>query len=145
MIFSNSDFYASPSYSKLNVKTMIHNKPISEHNLTFPRYNSSIKPNCNRVFRLKTNNETSQPASMIYRIDSTKENLLNNSDRSSSTSSIAHTRTSQSSKTSYAYKTSIIPQVSEPKKPTRKYNFQLKHSQNSPFKHYRSQSLQDLT
>ena len=46
---------------------------------------------------------------------------------------------SQSNKKIFLYKTE------ESNKPIRKSDIKLKHSQNSPFQHYRSQSLQDLT
>jgi hypothetical protein len=46
---------------------------------------------------------------------------------------------SQANKKIFTYKTE------ESNKSIRKSDIKLKHSQNSPFQHYRSQSLQDLT
>jgi hypothetical protein len=83
-----------------------------------------IKPNAtlsrhNRVHRSKTNNEPP--------------------------STIAYSKHSQTNKKILVYQTSTTPPTQEFNKSIRKHDIQLKHSQNSPFQHYRSQSLQDLT
>ena len=51
----------------------------------------------------------------------------------------------QTNKKILVYKTPTTPQTQESNKLIRKHDIQLTHSQNSPFQHYRSQSLQDLT
>jgi len=50
-----------------------------------------------------------------------------------------------SMKYSQANKKIFIYKPEESNKSIRKSDIKLKHSQNSPFQHYRSQSLQDLT
>ncbi|CAF1683140.1 unnamed protein product [Rotaria magnacalcarata] len=147
---NNANILASPVYPKLNTKSVHCNNSLAEQNSAFPRHNPPIKTNNNRAYRLKANFEhkqkQNQSPAVIYRMENTNENSMNNSDRSSSSSSsIAHTKTSQSSRECFACKTSVMPQIQESNRLIRKQKIQLQHSQNSPFQHYRSQSLQDLT
>jgi hypothetical protein len=52
---------------------------------------------------------------------------------------------SQTNQKILVYKTATAPRTQELNKLIRKHDIPLTHSQNSPFQHYRSQSLQDLT
>ncbi|CAF2555646.1 unnamed protein product [Rotaria sp. Silwood2] len=150
---NDSNFLPTSSYPTFSSKPVHYDNSLAEQNSMISRHNSSVTNNHNRVHRLKTNVEQhkqqqqqQQQPTVIYRIDNSKENLMNNSDRLSSSSlSSTHMKNSQSNKKFFVYKTSIIPQTQESNKLIRKHDCQLKHSQNSPFQHYRSQSLQDLT
>ncbi|CAF1115070.1 unnamed protein product [Rotaria sordida] len=148
---NNTDFLPPPSYQTYSSKPVHYDNSLAEQNSTISRNNPSVINNRNRIYRLNTNIEQQkqqqqQQPTVIYRIDNSKENLMNNSDRlSSSLSSTNHMKHPQSNKKVFVYKTSITPQTQESNKLIRKYDCQLKHSQNSPFRHYRSQSLQDLT
>ncbi|CAF3553758.1 unnamed protein product [Rotaria sp. Silwood1] len=149
---NNTDFLSSPSYPTFSSKLVHYDNSSAEQNSTISRHNSSLTNNHNRVYRLKTNIEQQkqkqkQQPTVVYRIDNSKENTMNNLDRlsSSSSSSTANMKHPQPNRKFFVYKTSMIPQTQESNKSIRKHDFQLKHSQNSPFQHYRSQSLQDLT
>jgi hypothetical protein len=87
----------------------------------------------------------SQPAA-VYRLEGTKESLMNLDELSSV---FAHVKHSHPNKKIVVYKTSTTPQTHEfhqlVDEMCSKHGVELKHSQHSPFQHYRSQSLQDLT
>jgi hypothetical protein len=86
-----------------------------------------------RVHRVKSNIEQQQQhPTIVY--------SMKNSDGLSSLST-THTKHSQTNKKILVYKTP----TQEFNTFIRKHDIQLKHSQNSPFQYYRSQSLQDLT
>ncbi|CAF3191189.1 unnamed protein product [Rotaria socialis] len=87
-----------------------------------------------------------QQPSAIYRVEGTKECLMNPDELSSV---FAHVKHSHPNKKIVVYKTSTTPQTHEFNQLVDemcvKHGVELKHSQNSPFHQYRSQSLQDLT
>jgi hypothetical protein len=83
---------------------------------------------------------------VIYRVEGTKECLMNPDELSSV---FAHVKHSHPNKKIVVYKTSATPQTHAFNQLVDemciKHGVELKHSQNSPFQQYRSQSLQDLT
>ncbi|CAF1617533.1 unnamed protein product [Adineta ricciae] len=97
-----------------------------------------------RIHRMKPNSDQ-QPA-VVYRVEGTKECLMNPNELSSV---FAHVKHSHPNKKIVVYKTSTTPQTHEfnqlVDEMCLKHGVELKHSQNSPFQQYRSQSLQDLT
>lgn len=98
----------------------------SSHSSTVSRHNPSSTVNHARIHRLKTNIEQPSPPINIHSIK--------NSSGLTSSSSITHMKQSQTNKNILIYKTQESNKI-----------IQLKHSLNSPFQHYRSQSLQNLT
>lgn len=138
-VFSNSDILP-PSAAYQTFNTTLNDKSSTKKSSSLSRHNPSLTTTYGRSYRMKTNTE---PPPVIYRAEGKKENLLNTSDKSSPASS--HIKHSEANKKIFVYKTSSMPQAQEFNKLIRKHDVQLKHSQNSPFQHYRSQSLQDLT
>jgi hypothetical protein len=139
-LFSNSDILPPSAYQTFN--TTLNDKSSTKKSSTLSHHKPPLTTTYGRSYRLKTNIEQPQPP-VIYRVEGKKENLVNTLDKSSPASS--HLRHSQANKTIFVYKTSSMPQGQECNKLIKKHDVQLKHSQNSPFQHYRSQSLQDLT
>ncbi|UJR33014.1 hypothetical protein I4U23_020474 [Adineta vaga] len=97
-----------------------------------------------RLHRMKPNSD--QQPTVVYRVEGTKECLMNPNELSSV---FAHVKHSHPNKKIVVYKTSTTPQTHEfnqlVDEMCLKHGVELKHSQNSPFQQYRSQSLQDLT
>lgn len=83
---------------------------------------------------------------VVYRVEGTKECLMNPDELSSV---FAHVKHSHPNKKIVVYRTPTTPQTHEfnqlMDEMCVKHGVELKHSQNSPFQQYRSQSLQDLT
>ncbi|UJR14147.1 hypothetical protein I4U23_001141 [Adineta vaga] len=113
-------------------------KSINQNNSTLSHQNRSLAMTKDNIHRVKANLEQQQQqqqrSKVIYRADNRKDTL----DRlSSSSSTTTPLKSSQTSKRMFFYKA--------PQTLFRKPDIQLKHSLNSPFQHYRSQSLQNLS
>lgn len=111
---------------------------------------TELKPSSRRFAR--TTKPSYDPAQLppqptvVYRVEGTRECLMNPDELSSV---FAHVKHSHPNKKIVVYKTSTTPQTHEfnqlMDEMCVKHGVELKHSQNSPFQQYRSQSLQDLT
>ena len=117
-------------------------------NRDLPILTTESKPS-RRLHKIKQNLEPSQQQrqpTVIYRVEGTKECLMNPDELSSV---FAHVKQSHPNKKIVVYKTSATPQADDFNQLVDemciKHGVELKHSHNSPFKQYRSQSLQDLT
>ena len=123
-----------------------HSRPNQTHRDLFIPV-TELKPTrrSHRPNKLNNNNPDSQPA-VVYRVEGTKECLMNPDELSSV---FAHVKHSHPNKKIVVYKTTSTPQTHEfnqlMDEMCIKHGVELKHSQNSPFQQYRSQSLQDLT
>ena len=112
---------------------------------------TELKPSTRRVSRTTTKpsydlGQLPPQPTVVYRVEGTKECLMNPDELSSV---FAHVKHSHPNKKIVVYKTSTTPQTHEfnqlMDEMCVKHGVELKHSQNSPFQQYRSQSLQDLT
>jgi hypothetical protein len=125
----------SSSSKKLSTPSRPH------RDLTIPV--TELKP-ARRTHRSKPTIDP-QPT-VVYRVEGTKECLMNPNELSSV---FAHVKHSHPNKKIVVYKTSTTPQTHDFNQLVDemcvKHGVELKHSQNSPFQQYRSQSLQDLT
>jgi hypothetical protein len=133
----------SPSIKKYSVHSR-HHPPARD--LSIPV--TELKPTRRSHRTNKPNVESSQPQqpTVVYRVEGTKECLMNPDELSSV---FAHVKHSHPNKKIVVFKTSTTPQTHEfnqlMDEMCVKHGVELKHSQNSPFQQYRSQSLQDLT
>ncbi|CAF1178898.1 unnamed protein product [Adineta steineri] len=131
-----------PSYPIRNDTSSVNTTTKQDSSL--PRHNRSTIINNAHVHRLKPNielHQQQQQPKIMYNTEHRKENSTNNLARLISPTTI-HWKPFQTNKKFVFYK---IPQTQESNKSIRKHDMQLKHSQNSPFQRYRSQSLQNLT
>ncbi|CAF3397669.1 unnamed protein product [Rotaria sp. Silwood1] len=151
---SKSLHNSSPSTKKLSFHSRQNQTPIANPVLSIPV--TELKPS-RRSHRTKQNFEQhqyqqqqqqqqQQQPTVIYRVEGTKECLMNPNELSSV---FAHVKHSHPNKKIVVYKTPTTPQTHEFNQLVDemciKHGVELKHSQNSPFQQYRSQSLQDLT
>jgi hypothetical protein len=165
IFFSSTNGYSNdlpppPSYQTYNTTpngTLLHNSttpskklstqsrhsqpPMNNHDLSIPVTES--RPS--RRFHRNKPHPDPQPT-VVYRVEGTKECLMKPNELSSV---FAHVKHSHPNKKIVVYKTSTTPQTHEFNQLVDemcvKHGVELKHSQNSPFQQYRSQSLQDLT
>ena len=136
----------SPSPRKHPVHSRQYQAPLPHRDFSHTLA-TEAKPT-RRSHRTKPNqaeSQQTQPAA-VYRVEGTKECLMNPDELSSV---FAHVKHSHPNKKIVVYKTSTTPQTHEfhqlVDEMCIKHGVELKHSQNSPFQQYRSQSLQDLT
>ncbi|CAF1400804.1 unnamed protein product [Adineta steineri] len=115
---------------------------VTNHDVSIPV--TELKSSSRRLHRNKQNSD--QQPSVVYRVEGTKECLMNPNELSSV---FAHVKHSHPNKKIVVYKTSTTPHTHEFNQLVDemciKHGVELKHSQNSPFQQYRSRSLQDLT
>lgn len=154
---------SSPSVKKPSSSSSSHTRhnqtPMASRDLSIPV--TELKPT-RRSYRTKFNSEhqlppppppplsqqpqQSQQPTVVYRVEGTKECLMNPDELSSV---FAHVKHNHPNKKIVVYKTPTTPQTPEFNQLVDemciKHGVELKHSQNSPFQQYRSQSLQDLT
>ncbi|CAF0771672.1 unnamed protein product [Rotaria sordida] len=141
---------SSPLTKKISSHSRQNQTPITNRNLSIPV--TELKPS-RRSHRTKQSLEQQQQQqqqqqqpTVIYRVEGTKECLMNPDELSSV---FAHVKHSHPNKKIVVYKTPTTPQTHEfnqlVDEMCMKHGVELKHSQNSPFQQYRSQSLQDLT
>lgn len=137
---------SSPSTRRYASNARNYQAPLNHRDLSTTLVTES-KPT-RRSHRIKTSQaepQQTQPAA-VYRVEGTKECLMNPGELSSV---FAHVKHSHPNKKIVVYKTSTTPQTHEfhqlVDEMCLKHGVELKHSQNSPFQQYRSQSLQDLT
>lgn len=151
----SSQLNNSPASKKPSIHFRQNQTPMINRDVPIPI--TEIKTS-RRSYRTKQNLEQSQSQpqqqqqqqqqqpTVIYRVEGTKECLMNPDELSSV---FAHVKHSHPNKKIVVYKTSTTPQTHEFNQLVDemcvKHGVELKHSQNSPFQQYRSQSLQDLT
>ncbi|CAF1367868.1 unnamed protein product [Adineta steineri] len=123
-ISSYNNSLPPPSYSILNDKSSVNTA--TKQDSTSARHNRSTIINNAHVRRLNPNIEHYHQQPKIILISPIT----------------IHWKPFQTNKKFVFYK---IPQIQESNKSIRKQNMQLKHSQNSSFQRYRSQSLPNLT
>lgn len=125
----------SPSSKK--TPRNVREQNVQNFEVKTPRRSHRAKP--------QVEQQATQPAA-VYRVEGTKECLMNPDELSNV---FAHVKHSHPNKKIVVYKTSTTPQTPEfhqlVDEMCIKHGVELKHSQNSPFQQYRSQSLQDLT
>jgi len=143
---NSKSLHNSNSLTKKLPTNSRHNQPpISQRDLSIPL--NELKPSrrSHRTTKSNLDQQSKQPA-VVYRVEGTKECLMNPDELSSV---FAHVKHSHPNKKIVVYKTSTTPQTHEFNQLVDemcvKHGVELKHNQNSPFQQYRSQSLQDLT